>query len=107
MKRTAKRTTANEIASHPVFPKEILDLISKCVWEQSTTLGSFLNWHSTWYFNFVLFLHTYLSSKYYWNQYLNLDEEKLLSFAEEKRRKNEELLKKHFRVEYRDNILGK
>jgi hypothetical protein len=92
MKRTTSTSKrANESTIYPVFPNEILDLISKSVWEQATTLNNLLSWHSV--------------SKHFWEEYLNFDEDKLLLFAEEKRKKNELLMKRLFRVEFRHNIL--
>jgi len=51
-----------------------------------------LNWHST--------------CKHFWDEYVNMDDDKLLEFAAEKRKKNEQLLKKFLQVQYRHNILA-
>jgi len=93
MKRSSanKQRGANETTIYPVFPNEILQLISNQVYEQATTLNNLLSWHSV--------------SKQFWEEYLNFDEDRLLLFAEEKRKKNELLMKRLFRVEFRHNIL--
>jgi hypothetical protein len=95
MKRnTTKRSNANpnEPTAYPIFPNEILQLISENVLTQATRLNELLNWHSI--------------CKHFWNEYQNMDDDKLLAFAEEKRKKNELLLKKFFQIQYRHNILA-
>jgi hypothetical protein len=90
-KRSNHANNNSNDPAYPFFPPEILHLISDNVWTQSTKLNDLLNWHAT--------------CKHYWNEYQNIDDDKLLAFAEEKRNKNQDLLKKFFQVQYRHNIL--
>jgi len=90
-KRNQNSTETTATNSYYYFPNELLQLISGHVWNQANRLNDLLWWHST--------------CKQFWNQYLSFDEDKLIAFAEDKRKKNENALKSLFKIQYRHNIL--
>jgi len=73
------------------LPPEILGEIAKHVWEQSVQLNQVLNWHAT--------------SKSFWETYIQFDDEKMLLFCEEKKRNNQDYIKRNFKAVYSKNLI--
>jgi hypothetical protein len=74
------------------IPPEILEVITKYFWNQCTEIRDLLNWFST--------------NKDFWEIYLNYDDEKMLEFAKEKKKLNQQLLSINFHSQYNKNKIN-
>lgn len=85
-----------------------MNLITKTIWGECIKVYEFLSWHSTWYVasNDRSVLIDLFVSKVFWMQYINMDGATLLEFALEKKKKNQELLHRTLKFEYKDNMIG-
>jgi hypothetical protein len=96
MKRNSSKNSSNDIKTLrddelPRFPAEILNEISQQVWNVCLSVPELLSWHST--------------CTHFWEEYTKIDDEKILLFIAEKRKRNHELLHKTFQSQYSKNTI--
>jgi hypothetical protein len=95
MKRNSSKNLSNDFKNNseelPRILPEILNLFSQHVWNQCLSVPELLNWHST--------------CKLYWEEYTKFEDDKILLFIAEKRKRNKELLDKTFQSQYSKNII--
>jgi hypothetical protein len=92
-----KRRNSKNVKSHSELeetvdlPRDIILLMSRYVWNECVQLKQLLNWHST--------------CKFFWKQFLDFDDDKMLTFCAEKKKKNELLFESTFKSFYKNNLI--